>query len=137
EHTRMSYVDKVRNRRMDVIATALAKDPEDRPETAEAFATKLRARSEGIFGLLRRAGQIYTEHIGKFLLLSAVFHIPMALLTAVLIGINFLRVGEFITRPWFNLWTSVTAFFLTLATAIFTYMITGTITWVVIQSFAV
>src|SRR5690606_34913890 len=38
---------------------------------------------------------------------------------------------------WFNLWTSVTAFFLTLATAIFTYMITGTITWVVIQSFAV
>src|SRR5690606_20082958 len=130
-------VKKVRKRLQDVIASALAKDPEDRPESAEAFATKLRARSEGIFGLLRRAGQIYTEHIGKFLLLSAVFHIPMALLTAVLIGINFLRVGEFITRPWFNLWTSVTAFFLTLATAIFTYMITGTITWVVIQSFAV
>ncbi len=130
-------VKKVRKRLQDVIASALAKDPADRPESAEAFATKLRARSEGIFGLLRRAGQIYTEHIGKFLLLSAVFHIPMLLLTAALIGINFLRVGEFITRPWFNLWTSVTAFLLTLATAIFTYMITGTITWVVIQSFAV
>ena len=130
-------VKKVRKRLQAVIASALAKDPEDRPETAEAFATKLRARSEGIFGLLRRAGQIYTEHIGKFLLLSAVFHIPMLLLTAVLISINFLRVGEFITKPWFNVLTGFTAFLLTLATALFTYMITGTIAWVVIQSFAV
>jgi serine/threonine protein kinase len=130
-------VKKVRKRLQAVIASALAKDPAERPESAEAFATKLRARSEGIFGLLRRAGQIYTEHIGKFLLLSAIFHIPMLLLTAVLISINFLRVGEFIPTQWFNVLTGFTAFLLTLATGLFTYMITGTIAWVVIQSFAV
>src|SRR5204862_930133 len=37
------------------IHNALAKEPGKRPQTAEAFASELRARSEGIFGLLRRA----------------------------------------------------------------------------------
>ena len=52
---------KVRKKLKRVINSALAKQPENRPQTAEAFASALRSRSEGIFGLLRRAGMIYTD----------------------------------------------------------------------------
>jgi serine/threonine protein kinase len=130
-------VKKLRKKLRGVIASALEKDPDARPATAEAFATKLRSRSEGIFGLLRRAGQIYTEHIGKFLLLSAIFHIPMAILTLVLIAINFMRASELMASGLASFVVGLTAFTLTVVTALFTYMITGTIAWVVIQSFAV
>src|SRR5688500_7342119 len=68
---------KVRKKLKRVISTALAKNQDDRPQTAEAFATSLRSRSEGIFGLLRRAGMIYTEHMPKFLMLSTFFHLTM------------------------------------------------------------
>ncbi|MCV6071108.1 hypothetical protein OFP26_36605, partial [Escherichia coli] len=57
---------KIRRKMQAAILSALEKDPEKRPQSAEAFATILRSRSEGIFGLLRRAGMIYTEHISKF-----------------------------------------------------------------------
>ena len=43
-----------------IAALAMHKDPERRPQTAEAFASELRARSEGIFGLLRRSLVIYS-----------------------------------------------------------------------------
>ncbi len=130
-------VKKVRRKLKAVILSSLAKDPADRPQTAEAFATKLRSRSEGIFGLLRRAGMIYTEHVGKFLLLSAIFHIPMFLLTITLVVISFLRINEAISELSGKLFTGITATLLTIATALFTYIITGTITWIVVQSLAV
>ena len=70
----------------------------DRPQTAEAFASVLRARSEGIFGLLRRAGMIYTAHMPKFLMLSAFFHLPMIALTITLVIVTILRASESLTR---------------------------------------
>ncbi|CAN5589084.1 hypothetical protein BH24ACI3_BH24ACI3_05870 [soil metagenome] len=130
-------VKKVRRKLKAVILSSLAKDPANRPQTAEAFATKLRSRSEGIFGLLRRAGMIYTEHVGKFLLLSAIFHIPMFLLTMALVVISFLRINEVISELSGKVFTGITATVLTIATALFTYIITGTITWIVVQSLAV
>lgn len=130
-------VKNVRRKLKREIMSALSKNPDDRPQTAEAFATRLRSRTEGIFGLLRRGGMIYTEHIGKFLLLSAVFHIPMAIFTAVLIALSFLRATEQITTATANIGVGFTATGLTITTSFFTYLIIGTITWVVVQSLAI
>ncbi len=130
-------VKKVRRKLKGVILSSLEKDPADRPQTAEAFATKLRSRSEGIFGLLRRAGMIYTEHVGKFVLLSAIFHIPMFLLTMTLVAISFLGINGMISELTGKVLGGITVVALTIATALFTYIITGTITWIVVQSLAV
>ncbi len=128
---------KVRKKLKGVIRTALAKDPDDRPQTAEAFSSSLRARSEGIFGLLRRAGMIYTEHIQKFLMLSAFFHLPAIVLSAILMTLSFLKVSEVISSGTANIaiWTIGALY--SVITAFCVYLIIGTITWIVTQSLAV
>jgi serine/threonine protein kinase len=128
---------KVRKKLKRVINSALAKDPDDRPQTAEAFASSLRARSEGIFGLLRRAGMIWSEHIQKFLLLSAFFHLPAIVLGAVLIAISFLRVSEAISPTAANVGLGIVGVTYSVVTTFCAYLIIGTITWVVAQSLAV
>lgn len=128
---------KVRKKLKRTIAGALAKDPDSRPQTAEAFASELRSRSEGIFGLLRRAGMIYTEHITKFLLLSTFFHLPMAVLTFVLIGITFLKVSNSIDSRTANVLIGFVAANQFVVVGFCAYLIIGTISWVVIQSLAV
>ena len=87
---------KVRRKLKRAIHSALAKDPEERPQTAEAFASELRSRSEGIFGLLRRALVIYSEHLPKFLMLTAFFSIPIIILTLTVVTLAFLKVSDII-----------------------------------------
>lgn len=128
---------KVRKKLRRTIVSALEKDPENRPQSAEAFATILRSRSEGIFGLLRRAGMIYTEHIAKFLALSAFFHIPMIVLTACIITISILEATEQIVSGTALALSIVTGTLLTLATGFGAYLIIGTTAWIVTQSMAV
>ncbi|MGD9587629.1 MAG: serine/threonine-protein kinase [Pyrinomonadaceae bacterium] len=128
---------KVRKKLRLAVLSALRKEPDERPQTAEAFATILRSRSEGIFGLLRRAGMIYTEHIGKFLMLSAFFHLPMIVLTALLLTISILRVTEQLNDTAGGVLLTVVGLLLGLATAFGAYLIIGTITWIVSQSLAV
>ncbi|HMO82432.1 MAG TPA: protein kinase [Pyrinomonadaceae bacterium] len=130
-------VKNVRRKLKRVIQSALSKDPDNRPQTAEAFASGLRARSEGIAGLLRRAGMIYTEHISKFLLLSTLFYIPVIIFTVALIITRFLTATEMISVTAGNLAVGISAAGLTLATAFCATLITGTVTWVVIHTFAV
>lgn len=128
---------KVRKKLRRAIFSALDKDPDERPQTAEAFATILRSRSEGIFGLLRRAGMIYTEHLTKFLALSTLFHIPMILLTAAILTITILRATEQIGEGAFSALTTIVGIFFGIATAFCAYLIIGTTTWIVTQSLAV
>ena len=128
---------KVRKKLKRVIAAALSKDPDQRPQTAEAFASELRSRSEGIFGLLRRAGMIYTEHMPKFIALSTFFHLPMALFTVILIVSSFLKVSEAIDSTIANILLGVTGVALTVIGSFCAYLIIGTISWIVIQSLAV
>jgi len=127
----------VRRKLKKVILSTLAKDPDDRPQSAEALASELRSRSEGIFILLRRAGMIYTEHMPKFLMLSAFFHLPMIVLTICLIVISFLRVSDVIPSSTANLILGINAFALTVVTEFCAYLIIGTITWIVTQFLAV
>ena len=68
---------RVRKRAAEVVMTALSKTPEDRPQTAAAFASSLRAQAEGVGSLYRRAFGLYIEHFPKFLKLSLIAHVPV------------------------------------------------------------
>jgi serine/threonine protein kinase len=82
---------KVRKRAAEVVMTALSKLPEDRPQTAAAFASSLHARAEGIGSLYRRAFSLYSEYFPKFLKISLLAHIPVVFSTLLLIS---LQIGE-------------------------------------------
>jgi serine/threonine protein kinase len=77
---------KVRKRAADVVMTALSKQPEDRPQTAAAFASSLHARAEGLGALYRRALSLYSEYFPKFLKISLLAHVPVIISTLLLIG---------------------------------------------------
>jgi serine/threonine protein kinase len=128
---------KVRRKLKRAIHNALAKDPQSRPQTAEAFASELRSRSEGIFGLLRRAMVIYSEHLLKFLGLTAFFSIPMIVLMLILLGLSFLKVSEIVAEPAATLLMGTFGFALSLASAFCTCLIGATIAWIVAQWLAV
>lgn len=128
---------KVRKKLKQVIATALAKNPDDRPQSAEAFASVLRSRSEGIFGLLRRAGMIYTEHMPKFLTLSLLFHLPMVVLTASLMSLTIARASEWIPQNVSIGLIGLNGALLGIIGSFCAYLNIGTITWIVSQNLAV
>ncbi len=77
-----------------IIHASLAKNPDERPQTAEAFASELRAQSEGIGVLLQRALVTYTEHLPKFLGLSALLFSPVVLITLMQIIFRVLTVNQ-------------------------------------------
>jgi serine/threonine protein kinase len=119
------------------IDAALDKDPEKRPQTAEAFASLMRARSEGIWALLRRAMVIYSEHLPKFLALTTLFYMPVILLTAVQILLSFLRVSGTVSDMTGKVVLGVAVTLVSLATAFFTTLNIGSIVWIVTQYLSV
>lgn len=128
---------KVRKKLKRVIASAMEKNPDDRPQTAEAFAHVLRSRSEGIFGLLRRAGMIYTSHMPKFLMLSAFFFVPMIILTAGLMTLTVVKAAELLPDIAVNTLLAVNGISFWVIGTFCAYLIVGTITWIVAQNLAV
>ena len=113
------------------IHNALAKEPDERPQTAQAFASVLRARSEGIFGLLRRALVIYSEHLPKFLMLTTFFSLPIMVLTLVMVLLSFLKVSDLVTETTSMRLIAVTGFFLSVISAFCNNLIVGTTAWMV------
>ena len=79
---------KVPKRAAEVVMTALSKKPEDRPPTAAAFASSLRAQADGIGSLYRRAFALYSEYFPKFLRLSFIAHLPVIVVTLLIIGLE-------------------------------------------------
>ena len=67
---------KIPKRVAAVVMSALSKNPDERPPTAFAFASGLRAQSEGIGALYRRAFSLYSEYFPKFVKLSFLAHLP-------------------------------------------------------------
>ena len=120
-----------------VINAALSKNPDERPQTADGFASRLRSQSEGIGALLRRSLVIYSEHLPKFLGLATLFLLPVILLTFVLIIFSFLRASEIIESNSTGWLIATTSFALSVVTAYCTYLIVGTTTWIVAQYLAV
>lgn len=89
---------KIKERVANVVMSALAKDPADRPQTAAAFASSLRAQAEGVGSLYRRALALYSEHFPKFFKLSVIAHIPVIILTFALIGLELAESAQ--PRGW-------------------------------------
>ncbi|HSK62890.1 MAG TPA: serine/threonine-protein kinase, partial [Pyrinomonadaceae bacterium] len=67
---------KIPKRVAAVVMSTLSKNPAERPPTAFAFASGLRAHSEGIGALYRRAFSLYSEYFPKFVKLSFLAHLP-------------------------------------------------------------
>jgi serine/threonine protein kinase len=78
---------KIPKRVAGVVMSALSKDPSERPQTAFAFASALRAQSEGIGALYRRAFTLYADYFPKFVKLSLIAHIPVIITTLLLSGL--------------------------------------------------
>jgi hypothetical protein len=79
---------KVPKRVAQVVMSALAKDPAERPQTAHAFASSLRAQADGIGSLYRRAFALYSEYFPKFLRLSLIAHLPVIVFTLLMISLT-------------------------------------------------
>ena len=77
---------KIPKRVAAVVMSALAKNPAERPPTAFAFGSALRAQSEGVGALYRRAFALYSEYFPKFLKVSLIAHVPMIATSLLLIG---------------------------------------------------
>ena len=120
-----------------VIASSLAKEIENRPPTAQAFASELRAQSEGIGALYRRAIVIYSEHLPKFLGLTMFFYLPIFIITFAQLILVFLAVNNEINSSTNEVLTAVLKVISTFFAMFCGYLIFGTITWLVAQILAV
>lgn len=126
----------VRKKIRKLIHDGLSKNTDERPPSAEAFASEFRAQSEGIGTLLRRALMIYSEHLPKFVGLGVLLFLPAILLTLINITVNILSVTEtignvtsIVLKVVFTLLSVVSVFFCT-------HLIGGTTTWLVNQILA-
>ncbi len=120
-----------------VIHTALAKNAEERPQSAEALASRLRSQSEGIGTLLRRSLVIYSEHLPKFLGLTTFFLLPVIFLTLLGIALGFLKVSGTIDSDSASWLIGINSVLLFVLTTYCTSLIIGAITWIVAQYLAV
>lgn len=128
---------KVRRKMKRAIHLALDKDPANRPQTAEGFASVLRAREEGIFGLVSKALIIYSQHLSKFLALTTFLFIPPAMFTIALVIVASLKVSDSISDSSSTLLNTLLGVGLTLSNAFCGSLIIGTIAWIVSQYIAI
>jgi serine/threonine protein kinase len=119
------------------IHNALSKTAGERPQTAEAFASRLRSQSEGIGNLLRRSLVIYSEHLPKFLGLTTFFLLPVIFLTLLGITLGFLKVSGTIDADTAGWLIGINSVLLFVLTTYCTSLIIGAITWIVAQYLAV
>ncbi len=120
-----------------MIMSALSKDVAERPPTAEAFASKLRANAEGLGELCRRSLVIYSEHLPQFLLVAFMTAIPFLLLTILKVSFKFLELSEVVKdgifSSIFGSFLGIAAFFVQIFCAAF---LVGVTTWIVAQILA-
>jgi serine/threonine protein kinase len=126
----------VRRKVRQAITLSLAKDPEQRPQSAEAFASELRSQSEGIWILLRRALVIFTEQMPKFLGLTTLLSIPVIIITALMVLMSFLRISGLVEETTGAALTGSAGLIWTALIAFCAYLVTGTVAWIVTQHLA-
>ncbi|HWC76410.1 MAG TPA: protein kinase, partial [Blastocatellia bacterium] len=68
---------KVPKKLASLVMSALAKNPLERPVSPAAFASALRANSEGIGALVRRSFALYSEHFMQFFRASLLLNLPL------------------------------------------------------------
>jgi serine/threonine protein kinase len=85
---------KVPKRVARLVSTAMAKDPAERPANAAAFASALRANTDGIGSLVRRSFALYVEYFPTFLRISLLAHAPVILLALLLLTYDFVEMRQ-------------------------------------------
>lgn len=83
-------VKGIRKKTANVVMTALAKSPEDRPVSPAALASILRANSEGVGVLYQRALTLFSRHLPSFMKLSLIIFAPLITLTVLQVTNNIL-----------------------------------------------
>jgi serine/threonine protein kinase len=81
-----------------LVERAMAKDPAARPTSAAGFASAIRANMEGVGSLLRRSFALYSEYFPLFLRISLLAHIPVILLTLLLIFVEVAEAKQWMPR---------------------------------------
>jgi hypothetical protein len=124
---------KIPKRMAQVIMSALAKRPEDRPASALSFANALRASSEGTGKLLRRAFAIYSEHFPVFFRLSLFASLPVIVPSMIVLSRDL--IVKYIAVPkWLAIIsTAVFGLGMTILQVVSSSLITGVIIWFVVQ----
>ncbi|HYP49834.1 MAG TPA: hypothetical protein VEQ34_02760, partial [Pyrinomonadaceae bacterium] len=128
---------KLRRRVKQTIHSALAKRADERPASAIDFSSKLRASSEGIGMLLRRALVIYSENLPTFLWLSLLLQLPGFLVTYSRVTINFLRFENVISSTVAGIFSVILGFSSIFVNIFFASILLGVTTWIVAQLLAV
>jgi len=89
--------NKIPKRAAKIVMSALSKNPGERPQTAFAFSSAVRAESEGVGALYRRAFALYSEYFPKFIKLSLLAYLPVIITSILLIGVSY----------WYKHWPPV------------------------------
>lgn len=76
------------------VVAALAKNPAERPASAAAFASSLRANADGVGSLLRHAFALFSEHFPIFLRISLLAHLPLIVLSVIQITNDLLTISK-------------------------------------------
>ena len=128
---------KAPKRLRGMVMQSLAKDPDKRPESAEAFASKVRANSDGLGTLLRRSMIIYTERLPKFLTLTFLTLLPVVVLTFLRVGFGLLVAGNVLEKSVAtDVGITLTAIVAFLSQVVAAAFLVGMTTWVVAQTLA-
>lgn len=117
-----------------VIFSALEKDPSARPQSASAFASKLRSQSQSVWSLMSKALVVYSENFVKFILLAIIIYLPMELFFIGHTTLKILSVSKVIA-PIPILDGGLSLIFMLLSFFSGT-ILTGIITWLVAQKMA-
>lgn len=115
------------------VMSALQKDPAQRPLSAAAFASGLRANAEGAGTLLRRALMLYTEHFPKFIRLALLCYAPVILVTVLMIVMDILRWQQALPDTLLKIFNVVLALFAFVANFLAASAISGVTVLIVIQ----
>lgn len=120
-----------------VVNYALSKSVAERPPTAQAFASELRAQSEGIGVLLRRALTIYSEHLPKFIGLTLIIFLPVIIISLLKLLYSGLYAAGTLNQINIEVLNAVFILPVTFIGIFCGQLITGTSTWLVVQFLSV
>jgi serine/threonine protein kinase len=116
-----------------VVMSALAKDRDQRPPSAAAFANSLRSYSEGVWALVQSGLLLFLEHLPAFLKLSLLVYAPMIAVTIVQSTLKTLerrQVIPHLAQMIISAVVGIVSFPVQLMTA---FVVSAATTWMVVQ----
>ncbi len=112
---------------------ALAKEPVNRPRTAEIFAGQMRSYSEKITQIFRRAVLIYTEIFYKLIWFSLLLYFPTILLAFLSFIIAVLSLNKIIPPVVSTIVSGILKYANLAATVAAETLVIGAVMWIVVQ----